>query len=142
MCKFFEVQRSFTINLIFKRKNNRIFNKEEISDFFTNQEYYLWGYYDGIGEPISLTPSQYYDRFIYSKDFMNVEEVGYNEVLSYGNMLENQFEVYDNAIVVEYYFPGISPDFGGMDWESLRLVFKQYGDSWYLVGIIHNQWTI
>ncbi len=30
MCKFFEVQRSFTINLIFKRKNNRIFNKEEI----------------------------------------------------------------------------------------------------------------
>jgi len=123
-------------------ENDVVFNKEEISDFFTNQEYYLWGYYDGIGEPISLTPSQYYDRFIYSKDFMNVEEVGYNEVLSYGNMLENQFEVYDNAIVVEYYFPGISPDFGGMDWESLRLVFKQYGDSWYLVGIIHNQWTI
>lgn len=123
-------------------KDDVVFDKEEVSNFFTNQEYYLWGNYDGTGDPISLTPSQYYDRFIYSKDFMNAKEVGYNEVLSYGNMLENQFEVYNNAIIVEYYFPGINPDYGGIDWESLRLVFEQYEDCWYLVGIIHNQWTI
>ena len=38
--------------------------------------------------------------------FLNAEEIGYNEVLSSGNMLENQFEVYDNAIVVEVLLPG------------------------------------
>lgn len=119
-----------------------VLNKEEIKEFFNDQKVYLWGSYDGIGDEINLTPSQYYERFIYTEDFLNAEEIGYNEVLSSGNMLENQFEVYDNAIVVEYYFPGFNPDYEGMDWKSLRLVFEQYEDSWKLVGIIHNQWTI
>jgi hypothetical protein len=29
-----------------------------------------------------------------------------------------------------------------MDWRSLRLVFEEQGGSWYLVGIVHDQWTI
>jgi (p)ppGpp synthase/HD superfamily hydrolase len=29
-----------------------------------------------------------------------------------------------------------------MDWRSLRLVFEKKNDIWYLVGIIHDQWTI
>jgi len=43
---------------------------------------------------------------------------------------------------VEYHFPGIDPQYGGLDWRSLRLVFQQSGGEWYLVGIIHDQWTI
>lgn len=119
-----------------------VFSREEIKDFFNNRNVYIWGYYDGIGDEISLTPSQYYEKFIYTENFVNAEDVGYNEVLSSGNMIENQFEIYDNAIVVEYYFPGFNPDYAGMDWESLRLVFEQYENDWKLVGIIHNQWTI
>lgn len=119
-----------------------VFNKEEIKKFFKDKELYLWGYYDGIGDEIKLTPSEYYEKFIYSEDFVNAEKIGYNEVLSSGNMLENQFEVYENAIIVEYYFSGFNSDFAGMDWRSLRLVFEQYEDSWKLVGIINNQWTI
>jgi DNA-binding transcriptional regulator of glucitol operon len=119
-----------------------VFTKDEMKDFFTDTKEYLWGYYDGIGDEIKLTPSEYYDKFIYTADFMNAPQVGYNEVLSFGNALENQFEVYDNPIVVEYYFPGFDEEYEGMDWQSLRLVFEQYEDSWKLVGIIHNQWTI
>jgi len=29
-----------------------------------------------------------------------------------------------------------------MDWRSLKLVFKKYEDRFYLVGIIHSEWTI
>jgi hypothetical protein len=119
-----------------------VFSKEEMENFFENQNVYQWGYYDGIGEKISLTPGEYYEKFIYSEDFINAEEIGYNEVLSSGNMIENQFKVYENAIVVEYYFPGFNPDYDGMDWKSLRLVFEEYEDGWKLTGIIHNQWTI
>ena len=43
---------------------------------------------------------------------------------------------------MEYHFPGIDPKFEGMDWRSLRLVFEQKNCTWYLVGIIHAQWTI
>lgn len=121
--------------------NNIAFNQAEIKDFFGNQDIYVWGIYDGVGDDISLTPSQYYEKFIYTNDFKNAEEIGYNEILSIGSMIENQFEVYDNAIVVEYYFSGFNPDYEGMDWRSLRLVFQQYRNDWKLVGIIHNQWT-
>lgn len=123
-------------------ENDIVFYKEEMKVFFKDQTVYQWGHYDGSGDTISLTPSEYYEKFIYSEDFINAEKVGYNEVLSFGNMLENQFEVYENPIVVEYYFSGFHPEYEGMDWKSLRLVFEQYENDWKLVGIIHNQWTI
>lgn len=123
-------------------ENDIVFNQEEINNFFNDQTVYTWGSYDGKGDNILLTSNQYYDKFIYTADFINAEDIGYNEVLSRGNMTENQFEVYKNAIVVEYYFSGFNPDFAGIDWQSLRLVFEQYEGDWKLVGIIHNQWTI
>jgi hypothetical protein len=123
-------------------EQDRVFSKEKVENFFKDQNIYLWGYYDGIGDEISLTPSEYYEDFIYSQDFKNAEKVGYNEVLSSGNMMENQFEVYENPIIVEYYFSGFDEKYAGIDWKSLRLVFEQYQNDWKLVGIIHNQWTI
>ncbi len=122
-------------------EENLVFTKAELAGFFTDYEQYLWGNYDGTGFDIYLTPADYYQRFIYSHDFSNADQIGYNEILSSGNMIENQFEVYDNPIVVEYYFSGFNPQYGGMDWRSLRLVFEEYEDAWYLVGIISNQWT-
>jgi hypothetical protein len=29
-----------------------------------------------------------------------------------------------------------------MDWVSLRLVFLQEDGTWFLVGVVHDQWTI
>lgn len=122
--------------------NDVVLSQEEVKNFFNDKTTYIWGHYDGRGDDISLTPGEYYNEFIYSEDFKNAEAIGYNEVLSSGNMAENQFEVYQNAIIVEYYFPGFNPDFGGADWKSLRLVFEEYEGTWRLTGIIHNQWTI
>ena len=123
-------------------KDDVVFTKEEIKGFFADENEYLWGYYDGTGDEIRLTPAEYYAEFIYSADFIAAEQVGYNEVLSFGNMLENQFEIYENAIVVEYYFPGFEAKYEGMDWKSLRLAFQEHEGTWYLVGVIHNKWTI
>lgn len=122
--------------------SDQVFMQEQVKGFYADQQEYLWGNYDGSGHEIRLNPGQYYEKFIYTADFINAEEVGYNEVLSFGNMLENQFEVYVNPIIVEYYFSGFDPEYEGIDWQSLRLVFEKYEDEWKLVGIIHNQWTI
>lgn len=119
-----------------------VIKKEDFENFFNDDTIYSWGYYDGIGEEIRLRPREYYSKFVYTIDFSNATEIGYNEVLSSGNMLENQFEIYQNAIIVEYYIPEINPEYEGLDWQSLRLVFEEYEGSWKLVGIIHNQWTI
>ena len=132
----------FTPYTFVSLEDDIVFTQEEMKGFFDNTNEYLWGYYDGTGDEINLTPGEYYSKYIYSEDFKNAPEVGYNKVLSIGNALENQFEVYEAPIVVEYYYPGFNEEYEGMDWRSLRLVFEQYEDGWKLVGIIHNQWTI
>ena len=119
-----------------------VFTADKVKKLATDSTLYLWGYYDGSGEPIRLKFSDYYKKFIYDVDFLNAEQVGYNKTLGHGNSLNNSFEVYKNSIIVEYYFSGFDPQYGGMDWRSLRLVFEKKNDVWYLVGIIHDQWTI
>ncbi len=57
------------------------------------------------------------------------------------NTSNNNFEIYSNAIIVEFHFSGFDSKYEGMDWESLRLVFEEKDGTWYLIGIIHDQWT-
>jgi hypothetical protein len=103
---------------------------------------YRWGRYDGTGEPIDLTFAQYVDRFVYDTDFAQPDVVGYGEVVGRGNTINNIAEVYPDAVVVEYHFAGLDPQYMGMDWRSLRLVLEVQGDAWYLVGVVHDEWTI
>lgn len=53
----------------------------------------------------------------------------------------NVSQVYPAGEFVEFYFAGFDTEFGGVDWGSLRLIFEQLDDGWYLVGIVHYQTT-
>lgn len=122
-------------------ENNLVFTAEEVKKLADDPKQYLWGYYDGSGEPIILSFSDYHKRFIYDVDFVNAEQIGYNKILGHGNSLNNSFDVYKNSIIVEYHFSGFDPQYEGIDWRSLRLVFEKKDNIWYLVGIIHDEWT-
>jgi hypothetical protein len=100
-----------------------------------------WGAYDGSGDPIKLTFADYYNRFIYNRDFAKAEAIGYNQVLHQGNSLNNLKEAYPNGVFIEYHFSK-SPDGNEIGWSSLRLVFEQHAGKWVLVGIVHDEWTI
>ncbi|SMF77829.1 Copper amine oxidase N-terminal domain-containing protein [Paenibacillus uliginis N3/975] len=117
-------------------------SKEKLSEGFENKKTYQWGKFDGSGKPISMSFENYYKKFVYSQDFAKAPYVGYNESKSQGNTINNASKVYPGAVFVEYYFDGINPEYGGIDWQSLRLVFQKEGSSWVLSGIIHDEWTI
>lgn len=119
-----------------------VFAPNEVKILLKDREVYRWGVYAGSGDPIKMTPRQYWKRFVYDRDYLNAPRVGYNTILGKGNARDNRFEVYPGAIIVEYHFPGEDPELHGLDWESLSLVFERYENEWYLVGIIHGQWTI
>jgi hypothetical protein len=102
----------------------------------------LWGYYDGSGDPITLIWSEYYTHFIYDADFKNAPQISNNQVLGKGNSLINFDQVFPGSQFVESHFPGTNKAYEGMDWRSLRLVFKEKGGQLYLVGVVHDQWTI
>ena len=119
-----------------------VFSASRVRNLLQDQTPHMWGTYDGSGLPIKLTFKDYYDRFVYGRDFAHAKETAYNRIIGRGNTVNNNFEAYPNSIIVEYHFPGFDPKVGGLDWESLRLVFKEKNARWYLVEIIHDQWTI
>lgn len=122
---------------------NRKLTTEEVRTAFEGDTIYYWGIYDGSGEPINFTFEKYYNRFVYGRDFAASTEISISttELRTYGNIIDNTFDIYPGATVVQYYLPGTNPEYGGMDWQSLRLVFEKEGETWYLVGIIHDEWT-
>lgn len=123
-------------------ENAIVFSQDKVENLDDDNEEYEWGSYDGSGEAIILNFDDYYDEFIYDQDFLNADIIGNNVRIGEGNTLENIHEVFEEAKFVEFYFQGFDDEYEGMDWVSLRLVFIQDGDSWNLVAIVHDQWTI
>ncbi len=119
-----------------------VFDQDQIKAIAEDTEVYTWGAYDGTGDPIELTFADYYAKFIMTHDFLTADRIAENEVLSWGTTTINIKEVYPEAEFVEYNFEGFEAEYEGIDWESLRLVFEQVDGRWYLVGIIHDQWTV
>lgn len=103
---------------------------------------YQWGLADGSGEPISLTIPEYFDRYVYNADYAKAPIIGVDQVIGQGNALENVQDVFPDARFVEYYFPGLNPEYNGFDWCGLKLVFTPYEEAYRLIAIIHSEWTI
>ena len=122
---------------------DRVLKKNQLVQMWASTKRYRWGEYDGSGDPIILSFRKYHRRFILDHDFTRAESVAYNPgSMSHGNTPNNILAVYPKAIAVEYYFSGFDPKVSGMDWTSLWLVFEKKGSVWYLVGIVHDEWTI
>ena len=105
-------------------------------------EMIVWGEFDGTGDPIKMTLNNYMRRFVYDVDFVKPEKLGVNEFIGTGNSLNNLLSVYKNCNFTESHFSGFEKDYQGMDWKSLRLVFKERNKRFFLVGIVHDEWTI
>lgn len=102
----------------------------------------LWGTFDGSGDPIELTFKDYYKKFIYDVDFLEAPQIVYNQAIQRGNSILNVKEAYPDSSFIEYHYPGFDQQYNGMDWRSLILVFEKMNGKWYLIGIVHGQWTI
>lgn len=119
-----------------------VFTLKQLPALFSNSQKYDWGIYDGSGEPINLTFNDYYGKFVYDVDFARPHMIGNNRQIGKGNSINNIAEAYPGDVFVEFHFSGFDPKYNGMDWRSLRLVFEEVNGAWYLIGIVHDQWTI
>jgi len=106
------------------------------------QEMIVWGEFDGTGDPIKMTVNNYMQRFVYDVDFVKPEKRSVNEFIGSGNSLNNLDSVYKDCDFTESHFSGFEKKYAGMDWKTLRLVFKLRNGRFFLVGIVHDEWTI
>ena len=125
-----------TINLATDRR----FSAEQIAGLGSDSSIYVWGVYNGSGEPIELTPTEYFDEFISAEDFLKVNIIGINQVVRSGNALENIPDVFPNAEFVDFHITAGEPT-DDFDWRSLRLGFEEYNGYFRLIAIVFNKRT-
>lgn len=112
-------------------------NSEQLKKLTTDTTKYKWGVLNGEGNQIELNFNEYYDLYIYDKDYANNAEVNYNKFIDRSDKKTNVYEIYKEGIVVEYFFKGTEAN-NYMDWSSIYLGFENIEDKWYLTGIIHS----
>lgn len=120
---------------------DQTFTPGEVATLDQDTTVYDWGYYYG-GPPetsIMMDFNDYYDEFIYDKDFLNASSIGVNAVISWGIIIDNIAE-FPNAQFLEFYIQG-DQHADGFYWESLKLVFEESAGQLYLTGIVHGQWS-
>lgn len=115
---------------------------EQLSDEKFLDSIQHWGEIDASGEPIDLPIEKYFEQWVYDVDYLTADTLAVNEFIGFGNSLNNLESVYPNADFVEYHFSGFDPEFDGMDWRSLRLVYELLDNKYYLVAIVNDRWTI
>ena len=121
---------------------NKCFKSEQIAAFGTDTAVYVWGVFDGIGEPIELTPADYFARFVYDKSFVKAPLLGVNYIVKTGNALENINDEFPGVQFVDFHCPGPDDAPDGMGWSSLRLGFEEYDGRLRLTLILHSEWTV
>jgi hypothetical protein len=124
-------------------ETDRVLDRATVERFWEDSGNYLWGYADGTGDEILLPPADYWQRYILSHDFRKATSVRINDDRSHGNTVNNAAQVYPKAMRVEYFLePDRAEGQAEYDWAALRLVFENFEGEWYLVGVIHDQWSV
>jgi hypothetical protein len=123
-------------------KTDQVWRAEELAGWFADTQTRVWGTEDGTGFDIERTPTAYYERFVFPKDFTTGATVSVNDDQARGNSINNAAQVYPDGVRVEFYLPPTqTPEGPNIDWRALRLVFVGMAGEPKLVAVIHDQWT-
>jgi hypothetical protein len=122
--------------------SNIVLPAAQLVNAFTDPTKRTWGITDGKGDPIILTFAEYAATYIYGRDFAASSQTAYNKTIGMGNTIDNTADIFPNAILFEAYDPGPDPRFKDTQWQCIRLLFERSNDRWYIVGVVHGEWTI
>lgn len=116
--------------------------KEDLKQAFEWETQYVRWSEDGTGDPILMTFKNYLKRYVYDADFEQMSEKHYDQNFQRGNTINNLEDIYTGVSTIEYFVPGINPEYEWMDRKSLTLVVQQENNERKIRAIIHNEWTI
>lgn len=119
-----------------------IIDQSDVSSVFDSEEIFNWGLYDGKGTPIELTASAFFDDFLDMTPYQNPDEILINDMQNRGNTINNVWERFPEAQIIEYYHEG-SEEYAGIDWSSALFVYEEDAEgNLQLIAIVRDMWTI
>lgn len=114
----------------------------EISKIPTDTETFMWGYTDGQGLEIDMTRKEYFEKYLFTHDYLNAHVIAVNETVGRGNSVNTIITDSTGRNFVAFHFSGFNPTYEGMDWTTIYFVFDLEGGKYKLRGIAKDNWTI
>lgn len=118
---------------------NQCFTPNRVAITEKDDTVYVWGVKPGTDDPIQLTAKQYFEQYVYDRDYAGAPVIGFNIVLRAGNALENVSTAFPDGQFVDLCWPASSPE--AADWRILRMVFEDYEGELKLSALIHSEYT-
>lgn len=116
-------------------------SKEKVSEISYDSATTLWGYKDGRGDPINVTTQAFIEQYVFSKNFLMTDNINVNQIKDGGTSNTNTLlQDISGRNFVAFYYQG-DPQYPGMTWRTLYLVFDMENGSYALRGITTNQWA-
>lgn len=123
------------------RQKNLTFLPAQIAAMGGDTTEYAWGAADQFGQPVTMTPVEFFRDYLQTRDFSEAPGVGFDTVMRVGNAVENVLSEYADCRVVDLYDPGTGKDTSGADWASLKLVFAGGTGELKLVAVVRSVYT-
>ncbi len=101
-----------------------------------------WGVADASGDPISLTPNEYVKKYVNDVDFLKADSIVTNRFIGSGTMQNNILDIYPDCVFTESFYKGSKKNTENLDWRSLRLIFEKSDGQYYLIAVVHDEWTM
>jgi len=117
------------------------FSAEQIKDFSNTTTVYTWGVVNQSADMIDLTIEDYFNRYVYNKDFITTEQIAINYIIGISNAIENVKDIFPDSYFVEFYDKG-TEEYAGLDWASLKIVMEEYDGEFKIVAIIHSDYVM
>ena len=76
-------------------KTDQVWRAEELAGWFADTQTRVWGTEDGTGFDIERTPTAYYERFVFPKDFTTGATVSVNDDQARGDFVEHLDDLED-----------------------------------------------
>ena len=130
----------FSMYAYIQPNQDKRFTRQEFIKYAPTNIKFTWGEKDGSGDKLVLSIKDYFNNWVFNRDFTK-GEYQLNTFKGSGNSLNNLQETYAGFNFTENFLPG-SEQYSGMDWNSLRLVFEELHGTYYLVAVINDEWTI
>lgn len=118
-----------------------VFLKKQIGEFGEDNNKYIWGIGTHSDDMLELTVNEYFEKYLYKEDYLNVEKISINNTIGTSNAIDNIEEVFPDCIYVEFYYEG-TEEYGYLDWSSLKVVMEDYNGQLKVVGLINSYYIM
>ena len=132
----------FSMYAYVQKETDKVFSREQFATYLQQSRIkFTWGAKDGSGELYITTLPDFLNSWVAAEQY-DFKAATFNKFQGSGNSLNNLKEAYPYADFVEFYHSGKNPEYAGIDWRAMRLVFEEYQGKYYLVVIVNDQWTV